>query len=183
MLIAGVFRPRAPACVHRRGATFAMIHAHLISKAMGNTFISLNYHFVFSTKNRERWISHDIEERVWNFLGGIARENGMKPMLVGGMPDHVHISVGLPTTLSVAKALQLIKGGSSKWMKDTFPEMRGFGWLDGYGAFSVSKSNLAALAAYIEGQREHHKRMTFKEEFVSLLVRHGIEYEEKYLWD
>ena len=150
---------------------------------MGNTFTSLHCHFVFSTKHREPWISHEIEERVWSFLGGIARENGMKPIRIGGMPDHIHMAVGLPPTLAVSKALQQIKGGSSKWMKEAFPTMRGFGWQDGYGAFAVSKSNLPMLTAYIEKQREHHRTKTFKEEFVALLVRHGIDYEERYLWD
>ena len=107
----------------------------------------------------------------------------MKPIRIGGMPDHVHMAVGLPPTLALSKALQQIKGGSSKWLKETFPTMRGFAWQDGYGAFAVSKSNVPALTAYIEKQREHHRRKTFKEEFVALLTRHGIDYEERYLWD
>ena len=150
---------------------------------MGNTYTSLHCHFVFSTKNREAWISHAMEERVWSFLGGIARENGMKPILIGGMPDHVHLAVGLPPTVSVSKALQQLKGGSSKWMKETFPAFGGFAWQDGYGAFAVSKSNLPNLMKYIDGQREHHRTKTFQEEFLALLVRHEIEYEERYLWD
>jgi REP element-mobilizing transposase RayT len=150
---------------------------------MGNTYTSLHYHFVFSTKNRERLISHEIEERIWEFLGGIARENGMNPLLVGGMPDHIHMAVGGPPTLSVSKAIQQIKGGSSKWIKDVFPNLRGFQWQDGYGAFAVSKSGLPALTEYIGIQREHHRIKTFKEEFVALLVRHEIEFDEQYLWD
>jgi REP element-mobilizing transposase RayT len=150
---------------------------------MGNTLSSRHCHFVFSTKNREAWISHEIEKRVWSFLGGIARENGMKPIRIGGMGDHIHVAVGLPQTLAVSDALQQIKGGSSKWMKETFPTMRGSAWQDGYGAFAVSKSNLPMLTAYIEKQREHHRTKTFKGEFVALLVRHGIDYEERYLWD
>jgi REP element-mobilizing transposase RayT len=150
---------------------------------MGNTYTSLHCHFVFSTKNREAWISHSIEERVWDFLGGIARENGLKPILIGGMSDHVHLAVGLPPTVSASKALQQLKGGSSKWMKETFPALGGFAWQDGYGAFAVSKSNLPNLMNYIDGQREHHRTKTFQEEFLALLVRHEIEYEERYLWD
>ncbi len=167
----------------RRGATIATIPAVCYRPHMGNTFTSLHCHFVFSTKNREPWISHEIEERIWSFLGGIARENGMKPIRIGGMPDHIHMAVGLPPTLAVSKALQQIKGGSSKWIKETFPTMRGFGWQDGYGAFAVSKSNLPTLTAYIEKQREHHRTKAFKEEFVALLFRHGIDYDERYLWD
>src|SRR5215467_11781006 len=124
---------------------------------MANTFTSLHYHLIFSTKNREPWISHDIEERIWKFLGGIARENKMKALQVGGMPDHVHIIVGLPPTQTVSKAIQLLKGGSSKWIKETFLRMRGFGWQDGYGAFTVSKSNLPEAIKYVQDQREHHR--------------------------
>src|SRR3954447_23673245 len=111
---------------------------------MGNTYTSLHYHFVFSTKHRDPWISEEIESRVWEFMGGIARENGLKPILIGGMPDHIHMAVGGSTTLTIGRMLQQIKGGSSKWIKEAFPRMRGFAWQDGYGAFSVSKSNLAA---------------------------------------
>ena len=150
---------------------------------MGNTFTSLHYHVVFSTKKREPWIGHDIEERVWKFLGGIARENGMKALRVGGMPDHVHLALALPPVQSVSKALQLLKGGSSKWVKDTIPSLRCFAWQDGYGAFTVSKSNLPEVVAYIQNQREHHRIKTFQEEYLAFLVRHGIEYEAKYLWD
>lgn len=150
---------------------------------MGNTYASLRYHFVFSTKLREPWIRHEIEDRVWNCLGGFAREVGMSPILVGGMPDHIHMAVGAPPTIVLSKAMQHIKGGSSKWMKEAFPEMKKFAWQDGYGVFSVSKSNLAALTMYIANRREHHRKKTFKEEFITLLQRHGIEYDERYLWD
>jgi len=150
---------------------------------MGNTYTSLHYHFVFSTKLRIPWISHEIEDRIWSFLGGIARENEIKPILIGGMPNHVHMAVGLPSTLSVSNALKQIKGGSSKWIKDTFPRLDGFAWQDGYGAFSVSKSVLPLVTSYIERQREHHRKTTFQEEFVALLKLHEIEYKEQYLWD
>ncbi len=109
---------------------------------MANIFTSLHYHVIFSTKHREPWISPDFEERVWKFLGGIARENGMKAFLIGGMPDHVHLALALPPAQSVSKALQLLKGGSSKWIKDALPQMRCFAWQDGYGAFTVSKSRV-----------------------------------------
>jgi REP element-mobilizing transposase RayT len=149
---------------------------------VANTFTSLHYHFVFSTKNREPLIGHDVEERIWSFLGGIGRENGMNPIRIGGMPDHVHMVLGSPPTLTVSKVIQGIKGGSSKWIKETFPTMRQFAWQDGYGAFAVSKSLLPELVAYVENQREHHRKKTFQEELVALLVRHGIEYDERYLW-
>ncbi len=150
---------------------------------MANTFTSLHYHVIFGTKHREPWISHDIEDRIWKFLGCFARENGMKALLIGGMPVHIHLALALPPTKSVSKALQLLKGSSSKWIKDTQPRMRGFAWQDGYGAFSVSKSNLPEVITYIQSQREHHRVKTFQEEFLAFLVRHGVEYDERYLWD
>jgi putative transposase len=149
---------------------------------MANTFTSLHYHVIFSTKHREPWITPVLEERVWKFLGGIARENSMKALLIGGMPDHVHLALAMPPTQTISKALQLLKGGSSKWIKDNLPGMRGFAWQDGYGAFTVSKSNLPDVVMYIQNQREHHRIKTFKEEFLTFLVRHGVEYDERYLW-
>jgi len=107
----------------------------------------------------------------------------MKALLVGGMPDHVHVALALPPTQTVSKALQLLKGGSSRWIRDTLPRMRGFAWQDGYGAFSVSKSNLPEVVAYIKDQREHHRVKTFQEEFLAFLDRHGVDYDKRYLWD
>ena len=150
---------------------------------MGNTFTSLHYHIVFGTRNREPWISHEIEERVWKFLGSIARKNGMKALQIGGMPDHVHVVAALPPTIAVSDAVRHLKGGSSKWIKEAFPALQGFGWQDGYGAFTVSKSNLAAVIAYVRNQREHHRVKTFQEEYLAFLKRHQIQYEEKYVWD
>jgi putative transposase len=150
---------------------------------MANTFTSLHYHLVFSTKKREPWIRQNIEDRVWKFLGGIARENGIKPIKIGGMPDHIHMAVGLPATMAISEAAKLIKGGSSAWIKETFPGTRGFAWQDGYGGFTVSKSNLEEVVCYIETQREHHRIKTFQEEYRAFLDRHEIAYKEKYLWD
>jgi len=106
----------------------------------------------------------------------------MKAIEVGGMPDHVHLLLSLPSTLSIAKALQLIKGGCSKWVHDTFPEHRLFGWQVKYGAFGVSVSQLDKIIQYIKSQPEHHRRMTFQEEFLALLKKHRVEYDERYLW-
>src|SRR2546428_7546655 len=106
------------------------------------SYVSSYSHCVFSTKERRRVITPTLRERLWPFLGGIARQNEMKAIEIGGVPDHVHILLSLPSTLSIAKALQLIKGGSSKWVHDTFPEHRLFGWQVKYGAFGVSVSLL-----------------------------------------
>ncbi|HOX55469.1 MAG TPA: IS200/IS605 family transposase [Verrucomicrobiota bacterium] len=147
------------------------------------SYVSAYYHCVFSTKDRRPLITTGFAERLWPYLGGIARENDMKTVAVGGVADHVHLLLSLPSTLGIAKAMQLIKGGSSKWVHDTFPEQRVFGWQVKYGAFSVSVSQLGRIIRYIQGQAEHHRSVTFQEEFMALLKRHGIAFDERYLWE
>ena len=147
------------------------------------SYISSYFHCVFSTKERRNLITLTLRDRLWPFLGGIARQNKMKAIEIGGMEDHIHILLSLPSTLSIAKALQLIKGGSSKWVHETFPDHRMFGWQVKYGAFSVSFSQLDTIIQYIKDQKEHHRQMTFQEEFIALLKKHRVEYDERYLWD
>jgi REP element-mobilizing transposase RayT len=147
------------------------------------SYISSHFHCVFSTKERRRLISPQLRERLWPFLGGIARQNKMKAIEIGGVEDHVHILLSLPSTMAIAKALQLIKGGSSKWVHDTFPEHRDFAWQVKYGAFGTSVSLLDKTIEYIKGQEAHHRKMTFQEEFLVLLKKHRIEYDERYLWE
>ncbi|MEQ1859774.1 MAG: IS200/IS605 family transposase [Chthoniobacteraceae bacterium] len=150
---------------------------------MANTYTSLNYHIVFSTKRREPWLTEPIRERLWPYLGGIARENGMSALEVGGVADHVHILLSAPAVIAVAKAVQLIKGGSSHWIKDVFPELAEFAWQDGYGAFSVSHSQLDAVRDYIREQPDHHRTRTFAEEYRAFLERHEVGFDERYLLD
>ena len=150
---------------------------------IGMSYVSSYFHAVFSTTERRPVITQPLRERLWPFLGGIARQNKMKALEVGGMEDHVHILLSLPSTLSIAKALQLIKGGSSKWVHETFPDHRLFGWQEKYGAFSVSVSQLDRIIRYIRNQQEHHRKITFQEEFLALLKKHRVEYDERYLWD
>jgi REP element-mobilizing transposase RayT len=147
------------------------------------SYISSWLHCVFSTKERRPLITPPLRERLWPFLGGIARQNRMKAIEIGGTLDHVHILLSMPATLSIAQALQLLKGASSRWVHQTFPEHERFQWQEKYGAFAVSVSLLDRTIRYIQGQEEHHRRKTFKEEFVALLKRHRIEYDERYLWD
>ena len=147
------------------------------------SYVSSYFHCVFSTKDRRPLITPALRERLWPFLGGIARENKMKGIEIGGVADHVHILLSLPATMPIAKAMQLLKGGSSKWVHETFPEHRLFGWQEKYGAFSVSVSQLDLIIAYIKGQEEHHKKKSFQEEFLALLKKHRIEFDEHYLWD
>jgi REP element-mobilizing transposase RayT len=106
----------------------------------------------------------------------------MKAIAIGGTADHLHALLSLPATISFAKAVQLIKGGSSKWIHDTFHEHRKFAWQEGYGAFSVSPSQLEKTIAYIQRQKEHHRRRNFQDEFIDLLDKHGIEYDPHYVF-
>jgi len=152
---------------------------------MANTFSSLYFHVVFSTKNREKIIRRDIESRVWAYLGGIARENDFTALCVGGVENHVHLLLSLPPNLAVSKAVQLLKGGSSLWIKDAVskvPDMGRFAWQDGYAAFSVSQSQLGEVIKYIRMQQEHHRAKTFEEEYRSFLAKHQIAAEEKFMW-
>lgn len=138
-------------------------------------------HLVFSTKGREPWIVPAIEERLWARLGGIAKQHGMAPLRIGGVEDHVHALIGLPPTLAVSRVAQLLKGASSHWVHDTMPELAGFAWQDGYGAFTVSHSALAEVAAYIRSQREHHRKRAFAAEYRLLLEKHGVEVDDRFL--
>lgn len=107
----------------------------------------------------------------------------MKALATGGTADHVRILLSLPSTLAIAKAIQLIKGGSSKWVHDACPEHRTFVWQEGYGAFSIGTSQVDPTKQYIKSQPEHHRRRTFQEEFSAFLKKHRIEYDPRYIWD
>ena len=120
---------------------------------------------------------------VWSYLGGIARQNGLTPLLIGGVEDHVHLLLALPPKIALSHAIHAIKGGSSGWIKENIRGCAGFAWQDGYGAFSLSKSHEPKVKTYIRAQREHHRIKTFQEEYRALLNRHGIQYDERYLWD
>ena len=132
-------------------------------------------HVVFATADRRPMIREDIQEMLYRYIGGIARENGIPALAVGGAADHIHLLLSLPRTVSVAKAVQLLKLGSSKWLHESFPKLKSFAWQEGYGAFSIGVSQRAATVKYIEGQAEHHKRISFDEEFKKFLTVHGIE--------
>ena len=144
------------------------------------SYVSSYFHCVFATKERRPILTPALRERLWAFLGGIARQNEMKALVIGGVEDHVHLLLSLPSTLSIAKAMQLIKGGSSKWVHDTFPEHRLFNW---QAAFAVSVSQLDRTIAYVKSQPEHHRKITFHDEFLALLKKHRIEFDERYLWE
>lgn len=149
---------------------------------MANTYTSLHYHIVFSTKNRGEYITPEIEQRVWAYLGGIARKHKMTALQVGGVEDHIHALVMAPPSYAPGQIAQFLKGDSSKWIHEEFPILRDFAWQDGYGAFTVSKSNLGAVIDYIQNQRAHHRKKTFQEEYLDFLQKHGIDYDERYVW-
>lgn len=145
---------------------------------MRNTYSKLNYHLVFSTKNRIPMIDKSFQDELYGYIGGILRGSGGVLLTAGGMPDHVHLLAGWGTSISVAKMLQLLKTNSSKWMNERpgMPIGR-FGWQEGYSAFTVSESQIEVVRKYILNQEEHHRKMSFREEFLMLLKRHGIPYD------
>ena len=149
---------------------------------MSHSYVNNLMHCTFSTKERYPFIDAALESDLWPYVGGIARANRMKALAIGGTADHLHALLSLPSMMSFAKAVQLIKGGSSKWIHDTFPRHKKFEWQEGYGAFSVSASQAQKTIAYIKGQKEHHRKTTFQEEFRALLDKHGIAYESRYLF-
>jgi len=148
---------------------------------MGNSYISCYVHYVFSTKNQEKWLKSDIREKIFSYIGGICRENSFKLIKAGGVDDHLHLLVSLPSTITIAKAIQYLKGGSSRWIHETFGDMKNFAWQEGYGAFTIGVSQIDRTIKYITNQEDHHRKKTFREEFIDILNYHGIEFEEKYL--
>ena len=150
---------------------------------MANTYSSIFFHIVFSTKNRQQWIDVEIENRVWAYIGGIARKHKCTAIQVGGIEDHIHALVLSPTTYSPSQVAQFLKGESSKWIHEELPKLQKFGWQDGYGAFSVSKSKVSTIVEYIKNQREHHQGKTFEEEYLDLLRWHEIDVvDERFLF-
>jgi REP element-mobilizing transposase RayT len=143
---------------------------------MAHTYSSNFVHCVFSTKDRRCLIPATRSAELYAYLGGIARGEGFPLIAAGGTANHVHLLFVLPATYSLAQAVQKLKGSSSRWMG------RGFSWQEGYGAFSVSASQVPVVKKYIENQEEHHRKRNFEEEFVALLRNCGIQYDERYVF-
>ena len=146
---------------------------------MSHTYSQNHLHVIFSTKDRRKSIDRQMQPQLWSYMAGIARNHGFMVLANGGMEDHVHLLIQLSPALALAKAVSLLKANSSKWMNEH--GLR-FAWQQGYGAFSVSASNLGVVERYIATQERHHRKMTFEEEFVGLLKRHGIQYDPKYIF-
>ena len=150
---------------------------------MPQSFISLTYHLIFSTKQREPTLREELRPRLFEYVGGTLRAEQGQLLAAGGMPDHLHLLVALHQTTSFADAMRTIKANSSRWIHENVADLRGFAWQAGYGAFAVSDSSLPDVKLYLEQQAEHHRSRTFQEEFLAFLSRHGISYDERYLWD
>ncbi|VTU02132.1 transposase is200-family protein : Transposase IS200-family protein OS=Rhodopirellula maiorica SM1 GN=RMSM_03164 PE=4 SV=1: Y1_Tnp [Gemmataceae bacterium] len=150
---------------------------------MPQTYTCLHYHLVFSTKHRLPTITPEIQPRLWDYLGGVVRGLGGTPLRVGGVEDHVHLLVTLRQEPALKDVLRDLKAGSSGWVHDTFPDARDFWWQTGYGAFTVSHSNIGRVTAYIENQATHHQKMSFQDELRGLFRKHNIEFDEEHLWD
>ena len=148
---------------------------------MARTYTKLIYHIVFSTKERIPLITPEIRDRLYEYLGGVIRGEKGSLMEIGGMPDHVHILARFGAAIAVSQMLKRIKGSSSHWLSQETGTW--FAWQNGYGAFSVSESQVAAVRKYIQQQEEHHKRISFKDELISLLRKHRIEFDEGDLLD
>lgn len=148
---------------------------------MGSTYTKLLYHFVFSTKDREPSIHQEIRDRLYGFIGGIIRQEGGVLLQAGGVADHIHLLASLKAEPSVAGVLRAVKSKSSGWVNSHLAPKERFQWQAGYAGFSVSESQVAKVQRYIQNQESHHRRVSFKEELIELLEKHGIEYDERYL--
>ena len=140
-------------------------------------------HVVFSTKNRQPVLGASVRPSLHAYLATVARNMGCECYRVGGVSDHVHLAVRLPRTLTVAGVVEELKTSSSKWLKTQSTSLAEFAWQRGYGAFSVSPSDLDALQSYIDSQEEHHRARTFQEEYRALLTRSAVQFDERYVWD
>jgi REP element-mobilizing transposase RayT len=145
---------------------------------MAHSYTRNHIHLVFSTKERRNIIQKEMQPKLWAYLAGVSKNYEMIAVAIGGTENHVHILFHLSPKLALAKAVQFLKGNSSKWMGEQGIE---FLWQEGYGAFSASSSNLDAVARYIRTQEAHHRKFSFEEEFRAILKKHGVEYDPKYV--
>jgi REP element-mobilizing transposase RayT len=150
---------------------------------MPQSLSSILIHLIFSTKNREPFITEAIERELHPYMAKIFRELKSPSLTIGGTNDHVHILFSLGRTIELAELVQEVKTESSKWIKTKGQEFERFHWQKGYGAFSIGQSQVATLKRYIAGQRVHHQRITFQDEYRKFLKSYGIEYDESYVWD
>ncbi|QOJ15582.1 MAG: IS200/IS605 family transposase [Planctomycetia bacterium] len=150
---------------------------------MPGTYSQILLHIVFSTKHREQWITHEVAQRLYPYMGGIVRAEKGALCDIGGVEDHVHMYLRWRPDATISDLMRTVKGRSSKWVHDTFPALGAFAWQEGYSVFTVSKSQEGAVKAYIAGQHEHHKKEDFKTELLRMLRLHEVEFDEQYVFD
>jgi REP element-mobilizing transposase RayT len=150
---------------------------------VAHTFTSIIIHAIFSTKNRDPILLPEIRERLFPYMGGMIRELKGTALLINGVEDHVHVLTSLPAMLSLSDFMRELKSVSSGWVNDHFAAGGTFGWQTGYAAFSVSKSAMEDVRAYIARQEERHRRVTFQEEYLKFLEKHGIEYDARFVFE
>jgi REP element-mobilizing transposase RayT len=150
---------------------------------MAQSLVKNLIHLIYSTKYRTPCLQAPIRPALYAYQAGILQNWDSPALLIGGVADHVHILFLLSKSHALIKLVEEVKRGSSKWLKTQGPEFREFHWQNGYGAFSVSPSNVEAVKTYIQNQEEHHRQVTFQEEFREFLKRHGVEFDERYVWD
>jgi putative transposase len=151
--------------------------------AMPQSLSKVIIHIIFSTKDREKCLDRDVRARMQAYVATICRDLNGEVLRVGGVADHLHIVTTLPPTLSQATMVETVKKTSSKWIKSLDSKYRQFHRQRGYGAFSVSPSQVNAVLKYVENQEEHHRTHSFQEEYRAFLRKHGVEYDERYVWD
>ena len=149
---------------------------------MSDSYTNLLYHIVFSTKDRQPLITDAYESRLHDYIGGTIRNLGGVSLGINSTEDHVHVLAKLRPDKAVSDVLRDLKANASGWMHDVFPELKDFSWQRGYGAFTVSKSNVPAVVRYIQNQRVHHQKESFQDEYREFLNKHGVEYDERYVW-
>ena len=149
---------------------------------MAQSLAKIVVHVVFSTKNREPFLATTIRKDLFAYLVGILNSSGCPTLAINGTEDHVHVLTVMSKTMTLSEMLQKMKGGSSHWLNQQAATKTHFAWQAGYGAFSVSESQISKVVDYIADQEEHHRKMTFQDELISLLKKHKIEFDERHLW-
>ena len=148
-----------------------------------STHHQLLYHIVFGTKQRQSWLTVEIREQVFAYIIGVAKAIDGVVLAIGGVEDHIHLLVRIPAKTAVADFVRTLKSNSSKHIHETWPDLAQFRWQDGYGAFTVSSSNVEAVRTYVLNQPEHHCRTSFQDEYLKLLERHGVEFDPRYVFE
>jgi len=149
---------------------------------MAQSLAKIYIHIIFHTKNNYPFIKQDVEQDLYAYIGGIIKNCEGIPLQINGTSDHIHILTCLPRTMALAKFIEEIKRSSSKWIKSFGNNYLKFSWQNGYGAFSVSSNNVEIVKKYILNQKEHHKKTTYREEYLLFLQEYNVDYDEKYIW-